>query len=137
MIDNIAQLMFSFLDQFDKDDSNIRKVVEIVTSLLEVLWNRKFEDSPPIAAMQALSAHYLYYVVAAISGQRLELPFIKVLLDLSQAELDNIDGLNSLHAMKVHIDVLELNVAVFDLPDLHLGLVIELLALLLVVFCLF
>jgi hypothetical protein len=39
--------------------------------------------------------------------------------------------------MKVHIDVLELNVAVFDLPDLHLGLVIELLALLLVVFCLF
>jgi hypothetical protein len=39
--------------------------------------------------------------------------------------------------MKVHIDVLELNVAVFDLPDLHLGLVIEMLALLLVVFCLF
>ena len=38
--------------------------------------------------------------------------------------------------MKVHIDVLEINVAVFDLPDLHLGQVIELLTLHLVVLCL-
>jgi hypothetical protein len=33
--------------------------------------------------MQALSAHDLYHVVAVISGKRLELPFIKILLDLS------------------------------------------------------
>jgi hypothetical protein len=39
--------------------------------------------------------------------------------------------------MKVHIDVLEIYVAVFDLPDLHLGQVIELLTLHLVVLCLF